>query len=80
MQTANLSNIDHTTAQAADDDTLLTRAAWRARVGGVSQMCIWRWLRDSRVQFPQPVTINRRNYWRLGDLRRWQAERMNAAA
>jgi predicted DNA-binding transcriptional regulator AlpA len=38
-------------------------------------MCIWRWMRDPRVQFPAPVKINRRNYWRLGDLRRWQAER-----
>jgi predicted DNA-binding transcriptional regulator AlpA len=58
-----------------DDDILLTSAQTRARVGGVSAMCIWRWVRDSRVQFPIPVKINARNYWRLGDLRRWQAER-----
>jgi hypothetical protein len=38
-------------------------------------MCIWRWMRDPRVKFPSPIVINRRNYWRLGDLRRWQAER-----
>jgi len=24
--------------------------------------------------FPEPTKINGRNYWRLGDLRRWQAE------
>jgi predicted DNA-binding transcriptional regulator AlpA len=58
-----------------DDDVLLTSAQTRARVGGVSTMCIWRWLRDPRVRFPQPVKINSRNYWRFGDLRRWQAER-----
>ncbi len=58
-----------------DDDVLLTAAQTRARVGGVSAMCIWRWMRDPRVQFPAPTRINRRNYWRLGALRRWQAER-----
>jgi predicted DNA-binding transcriptional regulator AlpA len=58
-----------------DDDVLLTAAQTRARVGCVSAMCIWRWMRDARVQFPVPVKINNRNYWRLGDLRRWQAER-----
>jgi predicted DNA-binding transcriptional regulator AlpA len=60
----------------ADDETLLTSAQTRARVGGVSTMCIWRWMRDPRVRFPAPVKINGRNYWRLGVLRRWDAERM----
>jgi len=36
-------------------------------------MSIWRWMHDERMQFPEPVKINRRNYWRLGDLREWQA-------
>ena len=57
-----------------DDDVLLTAAQTRARVGGVSAMCIWRWQRDERVQFPAPVKINNRNYWRAGDLRHWQAK------
>jgi predicted DNA-binding transcriptional regulator AlpA len=61
-----------------DDDVLLTAAQTRSRVGGVSAMCIWRWMRDARVQFPAPLKINKRNYWRLGDLRRWQAD-TNAA-
>jgi predicted DNA-binding transcriptional regulator AlpA len=60
----------------ADDETLLTSAQTRARIGGVSTMCIWRWMRDPRVMFPPPVKINGRNYWRLGTLRRWDAERM----
>jgi predicted DNA-binding transcriptional regulator AlpA len=65
---------------ALDDDTLLTSTQARARIGGVSTMCIWRWMRDPRVMFPAPVKINARNYWRLGDLRRWQAERVAKAA
>jgi predicted DNA-binding transcriptional regulator AlpA len=63
-----------------DDEALLTSAQVRARVGGVSAMCIWRWQRDPKVQFPAPLKMNSRNYWRLGDLRRWQAERMAQAA
>jgi len=57
-----------------DDDAWLTSAQTRARTGGVSNMCLWRWMRDEKVKFPAPVKINGRNYWRLGDLRRWQVE------
>src|SRR6476661_6274397 len=57
-----------------DDDAWLTSAQTRGRTGNVSNMCLWRWMRDERVRFPAPVKINGRNYWRLGDLRRWQAE------
>lgn len=67
-------------APTADDDTLLTGTQTRARVGNVSTMCIWRWIRDPRVQFPEPIKINSRNYWRLGDLREWQARQMGNAA
>ena len=63
----------------ADDDTLLTSGQTRARIGNVSTMCVWRWMRDPRVQFPAPTKINSRNYWRLGDLRRWHAERVTKA-
>jgi predicted DNA-binding transcriptional regulator AlpA len=63
----------------ADDDTLLTSGQVRARVGGVTTMCIWRWMRNDRVRFPHPIKMNGRNYWRLGDLRQWQAERMTKA-
>lgn len=79
LQTINASPAVKTTP-ATDDDTLLTSNQTRARVGNVSNMCIWRWMRDERVLFPQPIQINRRNYWRLGDLRRWQAARTQKAA
>ncbi len=74
---------DHSQRHSAtplDDDVLLTAAQTRARIGGVSAMCIWRWMRDPRVQFPAPVKINNRNYWRLSNLRRWQAERESRTA
>jgi hypothetical protein len=40
--------------------------------GGVSEMTIWRWMRSETVQFPLPVTIAGKNYWSLGDLRRFR--------
>jgi predicted DNA-binding transcriptional regulator AlpA len=65
---------------AQDDDALLNSAQTKARCGNVTDMCIWRWMRDPRVQFPQPLQINKRNYWRLGDLRRWQEEQAARSA
>jgi predicted DNA-binding transcriptional regulator AlpA len=61
------------------DETWLTSAQTKALVGNVSDMCIWRWQRDERVQFPRPIKINNRNYWRMGDLRSWQAARSATA-
>jgi predicted DNA-binding transcriptional regulator AlpA len=75
MQTQSYAEAPQVTAPGPDDDILLNSNQTRVRVGNVSHMCIWRWIRDDRVQFPHPLQINKRNYWRLGDLRRWQAAR-----
>jgi hypothetical protein len=62
-----------------DEDALLTSGQVRARYGGVSAMCIWRWQRNPAVRFPMPdVVITNRSYWRLGTLRRWDAARDGA--
>ncbi len=58
-----------------DDETLLTAVQTRARYGGISSMGLWRWRRNPRMRFPQPVIINGRVYFRLGALRAWEAER-----
>ncbi len=64
---------------ATDDETLLNSAQTRRMVGGVSEMCIWRWSRDEGVRFPRPdVVMNRRKYWFRATIRRWQAERAAA--
>lgn len=64
-----------------DDETLLDSAATRASCGGVSNMCLWRWARDPRVQFPAPdLIINTRRYWKAGTIRRWKAERATKQA
>jgi hypothetical protein len=59
--------------QPISDEVLLTSAQVRKLVGNVSIMCLWRWQRDERVQFPMPdASINSRNYWRSTTIRAWQ--------
>ena len=49
------------------DQTYLPAGQVRARYG-VSDMSLWRWLRDSELAFPAPIKIHKRRYWRLADL------------
>ena len=46
----------------------------RARYG-VSDMSLWRWLRDPRLNFPAPIKIHKRRYWKLTELEAWEASR-----
>jgi predicted DNA-binding transcriptional regulator AlpA len=63
-------------APAADDEILLTAQQVCVRLGGISTMTLWRWLRSEVVQFPQPtLRVNKRRYWQAGSIRRWLAER-----
>jgi predicted DNA-binding transcriptional regulator AlpA len=54
------------------DEVYLAAKQVRARYGNVSDMALWRWLRDERLAFPQPIVINSRRYWRLSDLAQWE--------
>lgn len=47
----------------------------RARYGGISDMSLWRWLKDPRTGFPQPIRINGRRFWSVADLETWERER-----
>ena len=53
-------------------DVMLTAKQVRTRYGGVSDMALWRWLRDERLAFPRPIVINSRRYWKLSDLAQWE--------
>jgi predicted DNA-binding transcriptional regulator AlpA len=53
----------------------LTAKQVRERYGRVSDMSIWRWLRDPKLNFPRPIRINRRRFWRLSDLDAWDRSR-----
>jgi len=49
-------------------DVLVTAKLLKARLGGISDMTIWRWLHDPKLGFPAPVVINKRRFWYLGDI------------
>jgi hypothetical protein len=53
------------------DDDLVSAAVVKRENGNISDMTLWRWTRDPRIQFPQPdFVINNRKYWKRGTLRR----------
>lgn len=57
------------------NEVMLTAKQVRTRYGNVSDMALWRWLRDERLAFPQPMVINSRRYWKLSDLAQWELAR-----
>jgi len=48
--------------------------------GGVSDMSLWRWLNDPALNFPKPIYIARRRYWREADVIAWLDAQAEAAA
>jgi hypothetical protein len=66
-------------APAPGDDDLLTAAEVKRVFGGITDMTLWRWI-HGKVGFPPPVKIATRNYWRLGDIRRFREKLVAAAA
>lgn len=47
---------------------------------GVSDMTIWRWLRDEKMNFPKPVYLGRFRYWRISEIEAWEIAQMRGAA
>jgi predicted DNA-binding transcriptional regulator AlpA len=45
----------------------------------IRDITLLRWMRDAELEFPQPLRINRRNYWRLAELERWERARARAS-
>lgn len=45
-----------------------------------THVTIWRWLHDPDLGFPQPVKIQRLNYWRLSDLEAWERAQAEKSA
>lgn len=57
---------------------LMTAAAVRDALGGVSDMTVWRWLNDPTINFPRPIRIARRRYWRACEIAAWLDEQAAA--
>jgi hypothetical protein len=59
-----------------DDDGGYITGPMLCRRYGVSEQSIWRWRRDPALGFPKvALHINGRNYWKLGDLIKWERRR-----
>ena len=50
----------------------------RELCGGVSDMTIWRWMRQR--DFPRPTKIASRNYWSEREIAEWWQRQAEAAA
>ena len=59
---------------------LISAAAVRDALGGVSDMTLWRWLDDPAMTFPRPVYIGRRRFWRETDIEQWVDSRSSVAS
>ena len=54
---------------------LIKAATVRELCGGVSDMSLWRWLNDPDLNFPKPIKIQSRRYWREADVAAWLEQR-----
>jgi predicted DNA-binding transcriptional regulator AlpA len=52
-------------------DYFLTAVQVRQRYGNASDMWLWRRLRDDS-NFPRPIEIRKRRYWKLSELIAWE--------
>ncbi len=39
--------------------------------GNISQMTLWRWLDNPKSNFPKPIYISRRRYWKEAEIVAW---------
>lgn len=56
----------------------LTSIQLRDMIGGVSRMTLHRWQTDESINFPRPVRIGRRRFWRADEVESWMADRQCA--
>jgi predicted DNA-binding transcriptional regulator AlpA len=46
----------------------------------ISEMTLWRWVRDEKMGFPQPLVLNRRKLFDADALAEWERQRVKGAA
>jgi predicted DNA-binding transcriptional regulator AlpA len=56
------------------DPLVTTRKVWKRY--DVCDRTIDRWVADPAMNFPKPVIINRRRYWRVSELVAWERQRV----
>ena len=66
--------------EQSDNQRRLTATQVRDRLGGISDMTLWRWLQDEGLGFPKPAVIKRRRYFLEADIEKWEAAHIQVAA
>ena len=56
---------------AGHSNRLISVADVRTMFGGVSDMTLWRWLKDANLEFPEPIYVQRRRFWHEAELIDW---------
>ena len=49
----------------------MLQAATAITVDDISDMTLWRWLKDANLNFPKPIYVQRRRFWREAELIEW---------
>jgi predicted DNA-binding transcriptional regulator AlpA len=47
---------------------------------GITDMTLWRWLKNADLSFPNPIYINRRRYFDEADIIAWERARAGGKA
>ena len=58
---------------------LISALVVREHCGGVSDMTLWRWLKDPELAFPRPTYIGKRRYFRESEISAWIELQASAA-
>ena len=46
----------------------------------ISEMTLWRWENNDTLEFPKPIVVNRRKFFREEDLTNWERTRVKVSA
>jgi predicted DNA-binding transcriptional regulator AlpA len=65
---------------SVDDDAWLSVAQLMSECGVTNRCTVRRWQINPALNFPKPVMLNHRNYWRRGDVKQWRIARAAASA
>jgi predicted DNA-binding transcriptional regulator AlpA len=67
------------TGRPSDNGSLLPARKVQERYD-IADRTLDRWLESKALNFPRPVIINKRRYWRIGELVAWERSRVKAAS
>jgi len=56
---------------------MMLAPAVREMCGGVSDMQLWRWMHQGAADFPHPIYVGRRRFWREAAIAAWWATRVD---